>query len=211
MLFVHPEEPASKEKESEVEKSVVPRRGKENCWRGCSLSRKEGAQRAPDLSLVRSLPEAPQSASSNMELIETGWWTRQSKQETGCRWAVDGSLVGSLKRKKATWVLTTESNKETNYWSNTRMAFCLCRLHRRMMTTRSCGLKLCSMMGIVLLRSFMIVWTTFHRASLRIFWMVSKVIERGVSFSLFRRNVVRNVDCSNVLQVSAPFFCPVMS
>ena len=43
----------------------------------------------------------------------------------------------------------------------------------------------------------MIVCTTSHGASLRIFWMVSKVIQRGVSFSLFGRDVVRNVDCSN--------------
>ena len=44
----------------------------------------------------------------------------------------------------------------------------------------------------------MIVWTTFHRASLSEIWMVSKVIERGVSISLFWRDVVRNIDCSDV-------------
>ena len=47
------------------------------------------------------------------------------------------------------------------------------------------------------LRSLMMFWTTFHRASLNIFWMVSKMIQPSVSFSLFWRSTVRYVDCSD--------------
>ena len=42
-------------------------------------------------------------------------------------------------------------------------------------------------------------------------WMVSKVIERGVSISLFWRDVVRNVDCSDFYKNKiGHFFCPVV-
>ena len=41
--------------------------------------------------------------------------------------------------------------------------------------------------------------------------MVSKVKERGVSISLFWRDVVRNIDCSNAFFVIfGPLFCPVL-
>ena len=56
----------------------------------------------------------------------------------------------------------------------------------------------------------MIVWSTFHRTLLNIFWMVAKMIQRCVSFQLFWRGIVRNIDCSDVIQIFAPFFCPVM-
>ena len=50
----------------------------------------------------------------------------------------------------------------------------------------------------------MIVWKTFHRAFLHIFWMVPKMMQRCVSVVLERR--CGNIDCSSVIQIFAPFF-----
>ena len=49
----------------------------------------------------------------------------------------------------------------------------------------------------------MIIWTTFRRASLRTFRMVPKKIQRSVSFSLFRRGIVRHINCPHDLHHSS--------
>ena len=45
---------------------------------------------------------------------------------------------------------------------------------------------------------------------LHLFGIVPKMIQRSVSFQLFWRGVVRNIDCCDVIQIFAPFFRPIV-
>ena len=56
----------------------------------------------------------------------------------------------------------------------------------------------------------MVIWTALYGSSFHLFRIVPKMIQRSVSFQLFWWGSVRNIDCSDAIQVFAPFFRPVM-
>ena len=56
----------------------------------------------------------------------------------------------------------------------------------------------------------MVIWAPFYCTFLHVFRIVPKMMQRCVSFQLCWRGIVRNIDGSDVIQIFAPFFRPIM-
>ena len=52
----------------------------------------------------------------------------------------------------------------------------------------------------MLTTGLMVVWTAFYWSSFHVFRIVPKMIESGVSFKLFWRGFVRNIDCTDAIR-----------